>query len=250
MILKIIEYFIVAPGCFVTLLLLAILFWRSSKLAGIIVTLTMLSLYFLSTPFGARYVSMPLQEYAPLVMSQLGQYNNVGAIVVLGGGRKANAPDYGGDTVSLKTLARLRYAARLYRVTGLPILVSGGSVFGDVEPESELMANTLQKDFNVPVQWQESRSRNTKENADYTAALLQKQGIKRVFLVDQAVHMPRSVVAFRKAGVDVIPAPTDFVTLPKAHAATVEWLPSGHALWESSMAVHEYVGQLWYALRY
>jgi uncharacterized SAM-binding protein YcdF (DUF218 family) len=45
------------------------------------------------------------------------------AIVVLGGGRYRGAPEYGGDTVSAMTLPRLRYAARLQRETGLPLLV-------------------------------------------------------------------------------------------------------------------------------
>ena len=45
---------------------------------------------------------------------------------MLGGGVDYGAPEYGGNTVVSSTLVRLRYAARLYRATGKPVLVSGG----------------------------------------------------------------------------------------------------------------------------
>jgi uncharacterized SAM-binding protein YcdF (DUF218 family) len=47
------------------------------------------------------------------------------AVVILGGGIRHNAPEYGGDTLATLTLERVRYGARVARLTGLPILVSG-----------------------------------------------------------------------------------------------------------------------------
>ena len=52
------------------------------------------------------------------------------AIVILGGGVRRHAAEYGGDTLGQLTLERVRYGARVARLTGLPVLVSGGSVFG------------------------------------------------------------------------------------------------------------------------
>src|SRR5512141_46211 len=52
------------------------------------------------------------------------------AVVILGGGVRRDAPDYGGDTLGRLTLERVRYGARIARMTGLPVLVSGGRVFG------------------------------------------------------------------------------------------------------------------------
>ncbi len=46
--------------------------------------------------------------------------------MVLGGGRYRDAPEYGNDTVGEYTLVRLRYAAKLHRETGFPLLVTGG----------------------------------------------------------------------------------------------------------------------------
>ena len=61
------------------------------------------------------------------------------AVVILGGGVRREAPEYGGDTINRWTLERVRYGAKLARETGLPVLVAGGSVFGDTATEASLM---------------------------------------------------------------------------------------------------------------
>jgi len=56
------------------------------------------------------------------------QASSAQAIVVLGGGTRRNAPEYGGDTLGALTLERLRYGTVVARVTHLPMLLSGGAV--------------------------------------------------------------------------------------------------------------------------
>ncbi|MGH8800143.1 MAG: YdcF family protein, partial [Casimicrobiaceae bacterium] len=107
------------------------------------------------------------------------------AIVILGGGTRRDAPDYGGDTLATLTLERVRYGARVARETGLPVLVTGGSTYGG-KAEAELMRQALQGEFGVAVRWAENRSRTTHENAVYSAALLRAAGIGRVVLVAHA----------------------------------------------------------------
>lgn len=174
--------------------------------------------------------------------------DGVDAIVVLGGGRAADQPQYGGDTVNRLALERLRYAARLQRATGLPILVSGGSVFGSRTPEAELMRQTLARDFQVSVDWIEDRSRNTMENAAYSRSILEAAGKKRIWLVTDAWHMPRAYWAFRRAGIDAVMAPTGFT--PAAGDTLLDYLPSGEGLFRSGLALHERLGLFWYRLRY
>ena len=77
--------------------------------------------------------------------------------------------------------------------------------------------------------------------------MLQAAGIRRVYLVTHAWHMPRSVLVFEKAGLEVIPAPTRFVS-----RATPEWsdfLPTARAFSTSYYAIHEGLGLLWTHLR-
>lgn len=167
------------------------------------------------------------------------------AIVLLGGGRYRDAPEYGGDTVGRYTLIRLRYAARLHRETSLPLFVTGGRPDGTGLPESETMRRALEGEFNVPVRWLESESVNTRENAEFTARILLKENIRRVLLVSHSWHLPRAAEAFSRAGLEVIPAPTAYA---RPRISPFAFLPNATALGDSSNAIHEWIGRLWYWL--
>ncbi|TLG78940.1 YdcF family protein [Methylocystis sp. B8] len=58
----------------------------------------------------------------------------------------------------------------------------------------------------------ERRSRNTYENAIFTRDLLHPKPGERWLIVTSAMHMPRAVGVFRKAGFDVIAYPVDYRT--------------------------------------
>lgn len=58
----------------------------------------------------------------------------------------------------------------------------------------------------------ESRSRNTFENAVYTKELVKPEPGERWVLITSAMHMPRAVGTFRKAGWSTIPYPVDYRT--------------------------------------
>jgi len=223
--------------------------WRRVGTALVVASLA--ALYLLSTPVVADALLSGLQPYPALEMGRL-KRGDAGAIVVLAGGRYSNAPEYGGDdTVSDYTLERLRYGARLYRETGLPLLLTGGSPLDEDYSLAFLMKESLVDDFRVPVVWTEEHSRTTWENAEYSKGILDRDGIHRVYLVTHAWHMPRAVAAFRDVGLDPIPAPTGFVTPSSAKRGRfLALLPSARALELSALAVHEYLGLIWYRLRH
>jgi uncharacterized SAM-binding protein YcdF (DUF218 family) len=171
----------------------------------------------------------------------------VGAIVVLGAGQYFAAPEYGGNTVSRSGLERLRYAARLQRETGLPLLVTGGSPEGDYESEAMRMKTVLEQDFQVPVRWVEGASDNTLENARFSRPLLQAEGIQRIYLITHAWHMPRAAEVFRRMGFEVVPAPTAFTT--RYRTSLLTFIPSGEAMHHSHLFAHEVIGMAWYRLK-
>jgi len=159
------------------------------------------------------------------------------AVVILGGGVRPEAPEYGGDTLNRWTLERVRYGARLARETGLPVLVSGGSVWGDTATEASLMRAALEQEFNVPVRWAEDRSRNTHENAQRSAAILKRDGVKRVVLVMHGFDIRRARAEFVAAGLEVVPAPT---VIPAFSVTTpLDFVPSVGALQGSQIALYE-----------
>jgi uncharacterized SAM-binding protein YcdF (DUF218 family) len=133
------------------------------------------------------------------------------AVVILGGGVRRHADEFGGATLSGLTLERVRYGARVARATGLPVLVSGGAQ-KDMPAEAPLMRDALVKEYGVPVRWVEPRSLNTHENAIYSAALLKASGVKRVILVGHSFDFPRTRLEFEAAGIAVVAAPISTAT--------------------------------------
>lgn len=170
-------------------------------------------------------------------------YPPADAIVVLGGGRYLDAPEYGGDTAGPSTLERVRYAARLHRQTGQPILVSGGKPGGLGErSEAEIMRGILEQEFQVPVRWIEDRSEETAQNAAYSARILDEAGISRVYLVTHDAHMERAASAFAAHGIDVVPMITGF-TRPEP-VSIFSWTPSFHGMAVTRAWLYETLAKL------
>ena len=59
----------------------------------------------------------------------------------------------------------------------------------------------------------EDKSRNTDENAQFTAAIVRPEPKQRWLLVTSALHMPRAIGVFEKAGIDVVANPVAYRTL-------------------------------------
>jgi uncharacterized SAM-binding protein YcdF (DUF218 family) len=208
----------------------------------------------LSLPFTAdlligRLESFPALKDADLQALARGEPT---AVVVLAAGRRAYAPEFstssGQESVDALTLERVRYAAHIAKQTKLPILVSGG-VTNEPHSLADLMATVLKDDFDTETRWREAKSLNTAENAIFSARILKRAGIKRIFLVTHAWHMPRARTAFMANGLRVVPAPTAFEGIRKApFPANV--IPGAGPLRLSAYAIHEDIGAVWYALRY
>lgn len=200
------------------------------------------ALYILSMPLTAHFL-LTCWEHPQSVTTT----DSATAIVVLGGSKSHDAPEYGGDTVSGATLVRLRYAADLHRRTRLPVLVSGGSPEGSTQSEAELMQRALQAEFSVRVRWVEGSSANTLENARLSYQMLAAEDIRTIYLVTHAWHMPRAQLVFEAAGFNVIPAATAYST--RYRLTILDFLPSAPALRDSALFFHEIIGIVWYRLR-
>ncbi len=168
------------------------------------------------------------------------------AIVVLSAEHNSAGPEYGGATVGPMTLERLRYAAHLSLRTGLPIVCSGGVPRRGLPPMAEMMRGALEREFGVEVRYLETRSANTRENARFAAELLLPLDIERILLVTHAWHEPRAVREFKRAGFEVLPAPTGFRIGPAMELES--FVPTAKAFRESCWALHEWIGRAWYEL--
>lgn len=162
------------------------------------------------------------------------------AVVILGGGLYSGLADDAGASVNAYTLERVRHGARVARLTRLPIAVSGGVVWGGPS-EASLMSLAL-REYGLTPRWEEERSRDTHDNAVFTARILLPQGVRRIVLVTHAFHMARSADEFRAAGFEVLPAPA--LRRAPGEDAPGDFLPSVTALRQSSTALHEHLGRM------
>ncbi|MHC5349110.1 YdcF family protein [Metapseudomonas furukawaii] len=247
----ILKQFILPPGGFLLLLLLAWWVrrrWPRLSFAGFVAGLV--GLWLMSLPVVVEWSARVLEREPALAESEWPALaSRVDAIVVLGGGRERDDPAWGEDQPASQALERLRYAARLARATGLPLLTTGGLHFGEPPSEAAIMAEVLQRDFGVAVRWQEGESRTTWENATHSARLLQPAGLHRVLLVTQASHMPRARWSFERAGFEVVTAPMGFLGVPNGRPLG-GWLPEAKAVWQNGMLLNEAVGLFAYPLAY
>ncbi|TLY60373.1 MAG: YdcF family protein, partial [Gammaproteobacteria bacterium] len=97
-------------------------------------------------------------------------------------------------------------------------------------------------DFGVEVRWLEGRSRDTFENAQFSAPLLKAAGVSRIILVTDGAHAWRAAHEFAGTGLAVVPAP---VGLWAPRETGIErYLPSTAALNRSRSALYELLGDL------
>jgi uncharacterized SAM-binding protein YcdF (DUF218 family) len=237
---------VVPPTSLVLLGLLGLALRRRHPTAGAALTgFSLLALLLLSLPLTA-YSLMGRLETPSLADPRA--VDDAQAIVILAGGVARGAPEWGGDTVNLFTLQRVRYGARLARETRLPVLITGAAPREGRPGEAAMMRELLSTEFGVPVRWFDEQAKTTAGNAREAAALLRPAGIGRVVLVTSAFHMPRARRAFERAGLQVIAAPTGYFGY---RSGPFEWawlVPSGDALRISYLALREMAAGMLYGV--
>ena len=193
------------------------------------------TLWMLATPAVANVLSEAARRYPPLDLSLPVRAQ---AIVILGGGEsRPVAPEYGGAPAAADgLLERVSYGGFLAQRTGLPVLVSGAEI------EAQAMRASLARTFHVEARWVEDRSRDTFQNAAFTARILKPAGISRIILVTDASHEWRAAHEFMSAGFDVIPGPEGAW---EWHGSGLNrYIPNMTSLAHSTEALYELGGDL------
>ncbi|MCG6870414.1 MAG: YdcF family protein, partial [Gammaproteobacteria bacterium] len=82
-----------------------------------------------------------------------------------------------------------------------------------------------------------------------TGEILRERGIGRVLLVTSALHMPRAMKLFRARGIDAVAAPTDVRSIHDPARTVLDYLPDAGAMYQTTLAVKEYLGMGWMVVR-
>ncbi len=243
---KILAALLFPPGIFIVLAVIgAILAAKNKKKASAIMcSIDAFLMYALSTGIVASLLLAPLENgYPPIYSSR-----DARAIVVLGGGFNDSSPERGGaGSLTPVSSMRASYGFELSRSFGLPLIFTGGGYFDAPGRGSEAeAAGRTWEAFGVAKNriTLETESLDTKGNAK---GVLSLSGAGPFVLVTSAFHMPRAVLAFKKVGIQVLAAPTDFRAKRSAFTIT-DFLPDTWRLECSRSALHEYAGILYYFL--
>lgn len=188
--------------------------------------------------------SRPLEIWYPIRLPDAAASPQ--AIVVLSSAVNPPVRERPYPLADYQTYQRCEFAAWLYsHWHAVPVLTSGGG--SRRHPFAITMRQILEQEGVPPAMiWTEEVSRSTHENAVYSAEILRQHGITRVALVVDASSMVRATACFRKSGIQVIPAPSEFRELEKPRD---ELLPSWKALRQNEITLHESVALAWYWLR-
>lgn len=220
--------------------LTAYLFWKKARGRWPLLVLTALFYLLSIAPVSDALVHGLENQYAQPALNDV----TGDVIVILGGGSIAGVADVDGTgQVSGDAANRLLTALRLQKATNLPILFSGGNVFSGNANEAAIEKRLLLS-LGVPEEkiFLENQSRNTAENAVFSKKIIDAQGWQHPLLVTSAFHLPRAVYLFRRAGCDVTPYASDYLTDKSINWSAYTFIPQVFYLNNSCMAVKEYVG--------
>jgi uncharacterized SAM-binding protein YcdF (DUF218 family) len=214
---------------------------RTSLVCGVF---SIFWLAIISFPFLPDLLVKSLEDrFHPLLeVSQFNPKDSV-YILVLGAGYTDNKNLPPNDQLSSNSLSRLSEAIRLHRLLNASLLVLSGSMHGQKVTEAELFMQTA---LALGVEENEIRLLGTPKNTrmeayDYTS----KFGTNNtLILVTDAIHMPRAMFLFQKAGQKPIPAPTNHLLKSNGRKLS-DWLPSALNIYKMEYAMHEIIGLAW-----
>lgn len=243
------------PAPFVLLVLVgARMMFNRRLLAWLLILVSCLGIWSGATMAAAeglrQWLLPPVRALSPSEVGELKKAPRT-AIVVLGGGTKGLAPEYGVSDLGILSLDRLRYGLWLARETSLPVLFTGGLAHGAASgaSEAEIAARVAERDFGRTLKWTETESRDTRENALKSVSLLRSQGIDRIVVVTHAYHMPRAMRNFERAvqASGAPPGSVQFVAAPmhvptRKALRTIDFLPTRTGFFDTQLVLHEWLG--------
>jgi uncharacterized SAM-binding protein YcdF (DUF218 family) len=254
---KFLPLFIYPLGFVSLLLVLALLLWKKQRLAKTTIVIVFVILLL----GGNRYVTSAVARSLEWRFPSPDLTLQADAIVILGGGTEpAISPR---QSVEVNAAGdRVIYGAILARqFPQARVIVSGGDIdFLDIAPSTPAqdMASLLElMDISQDRIILQENSQNTYEDAQLTCKVISENGFSRVLLVTSAMHMPRSMMMFEKAGCTVIPAPTDYTITeaawqhlwhPNIEEFFINLVPAYTNLSTLTKSLKEYFGIVYYTL--
>lgn len=174
-------------------------------------------------------------------------------IVVLGAGYRPSGEFRDSAEPSGLAYARVYGGVKAFKNSGAGKLVfcEGRRIDAQVSGAEVMKAFAVELGVSEDRIITEDASQNTMQNSTELKKILCSKKHRNIGLVTSALHMPRSERAFRKIFSEsaVLPIPVGYLYTPEKEYLK-RLIPSARALEISTEALHEWIGMLWYEVRY
>lgn len=234
------------PFCAVLLFIGLFLLWltRWQKSGKLLISIAAVVLMTFSVRPTSVILNRPLEQMYPAFPDQ----QPVDFIIVLGHGHVSDPSVPLASQLTEAASARIQEGLRIKRLNPKAHMIFSGSVAGDPVSGAEMYARVAEA--NGVTRNEMTLIENARDTEEEVARDSQLIANHPVALVTSASHMPRAIALFHNAGVNPIPAPTQYVgRIEQADIPAYGYLPSGRYLAYSEMALHEWIGQLWHRIR-
>ncbi|MGF1762094.1 envelope biogenesis factor ElyC [Aliivibrio kagoshimensis] len=224
--------------------LLLLWFTQRKTMASCLLSLSILGLFVLSfQPFSTSMLK-PLEREFPTFLPT---DEPIEYIMVLGNGHVVDDEISPVSELSRAALMRLVEAIRIYRMYPGARLILSGYDGGSSVSHARMMAKVA---LSLGVTKQSivllETARDTWEEARQAAVFVQNS---RMVLVTSASHMPRAMYEFRSAGIEPIPAPTNYLAHSAINQPWERYFPKALYLEQSERYWYEKLGQWWQQMR-
>ncbi|CAA6823231.1 MAG: Membrane Protein Functionally coupled to the MukBEF Chromosome Partitioning Mechanism [uncultured Sulfurovum sp.] len=212
-------------GIILSLLALFFLYKNNNKKAKSYLLYSILWVSLISwAPFSSLLIKPLEQTYERLENIP----DNINYILLLGGDRDK----------------RTWEALRLYhKILNVKIITSGYALHDKVSEAEKTAIKLLESGIPKERILMQTMAKTTFEEAKH---MQKRVGSEAFILITSAYHMPRSMKLFQKAGLNPIPAPTDFTQHQESGILTTL---QSRQLNNTEHAWHEYLGMLMYKLQ-
>jgi uncharacterized SAM-binding protein YcdF (DUF218 family) len=231
------------PVLYLLLLAGSVCFVLKKKKSGkILFVIAVFWFFIISTPFIPKIIVRSLEEkYTQVTETSLRATGDSSNILVLGSEHIDDRNLTPNNQLSAIALARLVEGVRIYRITsGSRLILSGYGRNSSLSHAHVLYQTAKMLGVDTSRMAIQPFPANTREEAE---AYVKKFGTKhKLILVTSAVHMPRAVLLFRKAGADPLAAPANFLLKNGSKKNPGWWVPASANIAMMEGALHEKAG--------
>ena len=224
---------------------LALVMFTTKRKTGCLITLTALCGIFLIAfqPISSRLL-MPLErQYSVFLPTD----KSVDFVMVLGSGHVIDDQIPPTSELSRTGLMRLSEGIRILRMyPGAKLILSGYGGGLEISNARMMAKVALALGVSKPDIILLETAKDTWEEARQAAAFVQN---KKVVLVTSASHMQRAIYEFNGAGIQPIPAPTNYLAHKNIVQPWNKYMPKATYLEQTERYWHETMGLMWQRLR-